>query len=59
MLLREARRILNRLKPGGVLVLAGILDRQFAAVCSAYEKSGLAMVASRGQGEWRSGAFRA
>jgi len=59
LLLREARRILNRLKPGGVLVLAGILDRQFAAVCSAYEKSGLAMVASRGQGEWRSGAFRA
>lgn len=59
LLLREARRILNRLKPGGALVLAGILDRQFAAVCSAYEKSGLVMVASRGQGEWRSGAFRA
>jgi len=58
LLVRETRRILNRLKRGGVLVLAGILDRQFAAVRSTYEKSGLVMMASRGQGEWRSGAFR-
>lgn len=58
LLLRESRRILNRLKPGGVLVLAGILNRQFSQVRETYKKEGLKLIASRGQKEWRSGAFQ-
>jgi ribosomal protein L11 methyltransferase len=58
LLLRETNRILNRLKPGGVLVLAGILKKQYAQVRQAYEKAGLKMIATRGQKEWQSGAFQ-
>ena len=57
LLLAERRRIVNRLKPGGVLVLAGILRREFAGVQEAYEQVGLRLVAVRSEKEWRSGAF--
>jgi ribosomal protein L11 methyltransferase len=59
LLLRESRRILNRLKPGGLLILAGILKKQFPQVQATYEAAGLNLVASRAQKEWRSGAFQA
>jgi ribosomal protein L11 methyltransferase len=57
LLLTERKRLLNRLQPGGLLVLAGILKTEFEAVRRAYEEIGLRMTASRGEKEWRSGAF--
>ncbi len=58
LLVRESKRILNRLKPGGLLILAGILKKQFPQVQATYEAAGLNLVASRAQKEWRSGAFQ-
>ncbi|MBI2946948.1 MAG: 50S ribosomal protein L11 methyltransferase [Verrucomicrobia bacterium] len=57
VLLQESGRILNRLRPGGRLVLAGILSREFSEVRRAYEAAGLKLVANKIQGEWQSGAF--
>ena len=57
LLLAECGRILNRLKPDGVLVLAGILQTQFAQVQSAYEKAGMQLIRTRAEKEWQSGAF--
>ena len=58
-LLLEARaRILNRVAPGGTLVLAGILATQFPLVQRAYEEKGWRLIASREEKEWKSGAFR-
>jgi ribosomal protein L11 methyltransferase len=39
------------LAPGGIIVLAGLLDTQAEAVSSAYEQLGLT-VRDRGFGEW-------
>ncbi len=57
LLLAERSRILNRLAPGGVLVLAGILQTQFAEVRSAYEAAGMRLTDTRVENEWQSGAF--
>ena len=57
LLLAERRSIISRLKPGGTLVLAGILKSEFASVRGAYEACGLRLVNSRTEKEWRSGAF--
>jgi ribosomal protein L11 methyltransferase len=57
LLLAERERILARLQPVGLLVLAGILKTEFAAVQAAYEAAGLRLVASRAEKEWRSGGF--
>jgi ribosomal protein L11 methyltransferase len=57
LLLAERPRIVSQLRPGGLLVLAGILKHEFPEVQAAYEASGLRLVASRAQREWRSGAF--
>jgi ribosomal protein L11 methyltransferase len=58
LLLNERERILSRLESDGVLVLAGILRKEFAAIQRAYQKAGMTMIASRAEKEWRSGAFR-
>jgi ribosomal protein L11 methyltransferase len=58
LLLSEQRRILSCLKPGGTIVLAGILKTEFDKVRQAYEPAGLRMVAAKTEKEWRSGAFR-
>ena len=58
LLVQERARIQTRLAPGGTLVLAGILRKQFPGVQRAYEAAGLRLVASRAAREWRSGAFR-
>ena len=58
LLMAERRRILSRLKPNGVLVLAGILNNEFALVQRDYERAGLRLIASRVEKEWRSGAFQ-
>jgi ribosomal protein L11 methyltransferase len=57
LLISQARRILNRLRPGGRLVLAGILARQFGPVKSAYQRLGMRLAASRTQNGWQSAAF--
>lgn len=57
LLVAERERIVARLRPGGVLLLAGILTEEFPAVQRAYEAAGLQRIASRAENEWRSGAF--
>ena len=57
LLVSEKRRIVNRLKPGGILVLAGILAVEFAEVELAFADLGLKRIASQVQNEWCSGAF--
>jgi ribosomal protein L11 methyltransferase len=57
LLLSEQARILERLRPDGMLVLAGILKSEFPHVRSAYESAGLKLAASQTGKEWRSGAF--
>lgn len=59
VLLAERRQLVNRLKPAGRIVLAGILRREFAEIRAAYEGEGLELVATRGENEWQSGAFDA
>jgi ribosomal protein L11 methyltransferase len=57
LLVAEKRRIINRLRNNGWLVLAGILKTEFAHVQHAYEQMGLKLAAIRIEGEWQSGAF--
>ena len=58
LLIAERERIISRVKPGGTLVLAGILKTEFGSVQHAYEQAGLKLFASKAEKEWRSGAFR-
>lgn len=58
LLIAERRRILNRIAPGGALILAGILQEQFRWVQKAYEGEGWQLQRGRTEGEWRSGLFR-
>lgn len=57
LLLQEVVRITNRVKPGGKLVLAGILKTQFSAVQSAFEKRGFILTKTTKEKEWQSGFF--
>jgi ribosomal protein L11 methyltransferase len=57
LLIEQAPRIRRCLKPGGTLVLAGILATQFEAVERAYAGLGLECIIARTENEWRSGAF--
>lgn len=57
LLIAEKVRIVRRLKPDGILVLAGILAAEFAEVEKAFAGLGLKRAASRMEKEWRSGAF--
>lgn len=57
-LLMDAReRILPRLHADGIVVLAGILRKEFEDVQRAYEEVGLELIKCGVQKEWRSGAF--
>jgi ribosomal protein L11 methyltransferase len=58
LLVRERGRLAARVKPGGILVLAGILAREFPAVRAAYEELGFKKLAGRHINEWESAAFR-
>ncbi len=57
LLIAERDRILARVKPDGMLVVAGILKREFQEVQTAYEAAGWFLVASKAEKEWRSGTF--
>ncbi len=58
LLIDTRHRIVNRLAPGGTLVLAGILAAEFATVQTAFEVLGLRLMESRLEKEWRSGSFQ-
>ena len=57
VLLAEKKRIVNRVKPDGTLVLAGILAVEFLEVQTAFEALGMKLVADKIEKEWRSGSF--
>ncbi|MBP8259608.1 MAG: 50S ribosomal protein L11 methyltransferase [Verrucomicrobia bacterium] len=57
LLREEGQRIVSWLRPGGRLVMAGILRGQFAALQAACRQWGLRRAATRAEGEWRSGAW--
>jgi len=57
LLLKEKERLLARLRPGGIIVLAGILNREFSQLQRAYEAAGLTLLSSQTAKEWRSGSF--
>jgi len=57
LLIAERRRIVNRLKPGGTLVLAGILAAEFTQVERAFADYKLRLHSNRTENEWCSGAF--
>jgi ribosomal protein L11 methyltransferase len=58
VLIAENRRLAGLLRPGGLLVVAGILSSEFHEVQRAYEAVGLRLVRSRRQREWRSATFK-
>ncbi len=57
LLMANAGRLIARVKPGGVLVLAGILDKQFVEVKAVIENSGMKLKRTGQREEWRSGTF--
>jgi ribosomal protein L11 methylase PrmA len=57
-LMSERKRIIRQLKPGGALVLAGILKREFNLIVRSYGEVGLRLVAGKCEKEWRSGTFK-
>jgi ribosomal protein L11 methyltransferase len=58
-LIRAGRRLVRLVKPGGWLVLAGILSREIPAVAEAYRELGWVLARRRRGGEWTSGVFQA
>ena len=57
LLLAERRRIVARLKRGGMLVLAGILKSEFSRIHKTFAGLGLKLAATQTENEWRSGSF--
>jgi ribosomal protein L11 methyltransferase len=57
LLLEHKQKLINRVEPDGLLVVAGILKAEFSVVQRAYEAAGLKLTTSRAKAEWRSGAF--
>ena len=57
LLIAERLRIVNRLKPDGTLVLAGILATEFAEVERAFADMKLRLASRRVENEWCSGSF--
>lgn len=57
LLVQERDRIIARVAPTGTLVLAGILQTEFALVQKHFEVAGLKLVRRRDEKEWSSGAF--
>jgi len=55
---RAAATLASRLRPGGRLLAAGILEEQFPAVQAKFESLGLLLEHEKSEGEWRSGTFR-
>lgn len=58
LLRAQASRILNQVKPGGVLVIAGILSGEFGEVDDTFSSLGARPMRARTKGEWRSGSYQ-
>jgi len=58
LLIAERTRILSRLKSDGILLLSGILRKQFPAVARVYRQAGLRLLCKGAKNEWQSGAFK-
>ena len=59
LLVDHRHRLAARVLPGGVLILAGILNTQFERVRGAYLSLRFAQTRTETNGEWTSGTFRA
>jgi ribosomal protein L11 methyltransferase len=57
LLINARERILAKLRHNGVIVLAGILRREFDNVQRSFEEAGLELIKCGVQKEWRSGSF--
>ena len=57
VLMAAREQIVCRVKPGGTLVLAGILATEFGLIKKEFARSGMKLVASRVENEWCSGSF--
>jgi ribosomal protein L11 methyltransferase len=57
LLVQGRRRIAARVRPGGSLVLAGILGREFGSVAAAYARLGMVLNERAATREWTSGRF--
>jgi ribosomal protein L11 methyltransferase len=58
LLAAEAVKIINRVKPGGTLIIAGILETEFRQLERVFLRHGLQPFRARTRGEWRSGSYR-
>jgi ribosomal protein L11 methyltransferase len=58
VLLLTLKQVVNCVKERGVLVLAGILERQFAEVAAAYGRAGMTLIGKRTEKEWTSCLLR-
>ena len=54
-----ADTIVNRVKPGGCLLLAGILKEQFPAVKKCFQALEFKQIRTQEEKEWKSGSFKA
>ena len=57
LLVQQAKRIVSRLRPTGTLIVTGILKIQFVEVHRTYAATGLKLIDTRQDKEWRSAAF--
>jgi ribosomal protein L11 methylase PrmA len=57
LLFRHAAKLRNLVKPGGTLVVAGTLRREFKKIQKILQQCGLTFVQSVGNGNWQSGRF--
>ena len=58
VLIEHAQNICNSVKPGGTLILSGILDTQYEQVKAAYTALQIEEVEHLQDGEWTSGRFQ-
>lgn len=58
LLIERRETILNRVAEGGVVVLAGILAKEFEQVRSCYAEAGWELVRTKVEREWQSGTFK-
>lgn len=56
-LIAGKKKLLSMVKPGGKLILAGILDSEYETVRREFEEIGCVQLFSENEKEWRGGAF--
>lgn len=57
LLLAARKKLVAQMQTDGVLILAGILQREFPEIERSFRREGLRFLASRREKEWRSGVF--